>query len=48
MVRFAVGANGLVVLVSPNGKEFELAIQLDFTCMNNQVEYEGNMCQCIW
>jgi hypothetical protein len=36
------------VLVSPNGKEFELAIRLDFTCLNNQVEYEGNMCECIW
>jgi ribonuclease HI len=29
------------VLVSPNDKEFELSIRLDFTCTNNQVKYEA-------
>jgi ribonuclease HI len=29
------------VLVSPNDKEFELSIRQDFTCTNNQDEYEA-------
>jgi ribonuclease HI len=29
------------ILVSPSGKNFELAVRLEFPCTNNQVEYEA-------